>query len=159
MVPATDATDATGNDLSSIPPRISFRIQSFRTALRSRWQIACFRDAAGRQPVVDYISTLTNLDDLQLIFHVLQRLSRVGLDLIDTKMAKHIDGPIFELRKDRHRIMFARDTQRNRFVLLSTFYKDTQKTPWEEIERAHTNWNDYLNTGSCEVYAVPFDEF
>ena len=153
------ATHATGNDLTPIPPRISFNIRSLRTRRRCRWQIACFRDAAGHQPVADYISALTNLDDLELIFHVVQRLSRVGLDLIDTKMAKHIEGPLFELRKDRHRILFARDTERNRFVLLSTFYKDTQKTPWEEIDRAHEYWHDYLSTGRCEIYAVPFDEF
>jgi phage-related protein len=124
-----------------------------------RWRIACFRDLAGCQPVVDYISALTDIDDLELIFHVIQRLSRVGLDLVDTKMAKHIDGPIFELRKNRHRIMFAEDTKNPRFVLLSAFYKDSQKTPPEEIEKAHTYWDEYRSTGSCEIFAVPFDEF
>ena len=124
-----------------------------------RWQIACFRDAAGRQPVIDYLSALTNVDDMELIFHVFQCLSRVGIDLVDTKMAKHIDGPIFELRKDRHRIMFARDMQRGRFVLLSTFYKNSQKTPREEIERAQIYWNDYLSTGRCEIFVVPLEEF
>lgn len=153
------ATHSTGNDLTPTPPGISFNIRSLRIRRRRRWQIACFRDAAGHQPVADYISALTNLDDLELIFHALQCLSRVGLDLVDTKMAKHIDGPIFELRKDRHRIMFAGDGERNRFILLSTFYKNTQKTPWEEIDRAYAYWHDYLNTGRCEIYAVPFDEF
>jgi len=153
------ATHATGNDLTSSPPRISFSIRSLRIRRRRRWQIACFRDATGHQPVIDYISSLTNLDDLELIFQVVQRLSRVGLDLVDTKMAKHIDGPLFELRKDRHRIMFAWDTLRNRFVLLSTFYKNTEKTPLEEIERAYIYWKDYLSTGRCEIYIVPFDEF
>ena len=153
------ASHATGNDLTFIPLGMSFKIYSLRAGMRRPWQIACFRDAAGRQPVIDYISALTNLDDLELIFQVLQCLSRVGLDLIDTKMAKHIDGPLFELRKDRHRIMFARDGERNRFILLSTFYKNTQKTPWEEIDRAYAYWHDYLNTGRCEIYAVPFDEF
>jgi phage-related protein len=74
-------------------------------------------------------------------------------------MAKHIDGPLFELRKDRHRILFARDIRMSRFVLLSTFYKDSQKTPLEEIERAQIYWNDYLSTGRCEIFAVPWDEF
>ena len=153
------ASHATGNDLTSIPPEISFNISSLRICRCRRWQIACFRDAAGHQPVVDYISTLTNLDDLELIFHGVQRLSRLGLDLVNTKMVKHIDGPLFELRKDRHRIMFARDAQRSRFVLLSPFYKCTEKTPLEEIEKAQIYWSDYLRTGRCEIYAVPFDEF
>jgi phage-related protein len=149
------ATGKTGNDLS-------YRRMGTALVRRihpKRWQIACFRDAAGRQPVIDYISSLTNLDDLQLIFHVVQHLSHVGLDLVDTKMVKHIEGPIFELRKDRHRIMFAGDMQRNRFVLLSTFYKDSEKTPREEIERAQTYWMDYLNTGRCEIFAVRWEEF
>src|SRR5512145_1708413 len=100
------ATDASGNDLT-------YRLIEAALVhrhLHKRWQIACFRDASGRQPVIDYISTLTSLDDLELICHVVQCLSQVGLGLVDTKMAKHIEGPIFELRKDRHRIMFARDT-------------------------------------------------
>lgn len=130
-----------------------------RRSHHKRWQIACFRDACGRQPVIDYISALTSLDDMELIFHVVQCLSRVGLDLVDTKMAKHIEGPIFELRKDRHRIMFARDTKMKRFVLLSTFYKRTYQTPLEEIEKAQAYWNDYLKTGNCEIFAVLFDGF
>ncbi len=147
--------DATGNDLTY--RRISTAL--VRRSHHKRWQIACFRDAAGHQPVIDYISALTNLDDLQLIFQVVQHLSHVGLDLVDTKMVKHITGPIFELRKDRHRIMFARDMKRSRFVLLSTFYKDSQKTPLEEIEKAQIYWNDYLSTGSCEIFAVLSEEF
>ena len=147
-------TDTKGNDLTYRILYSSLTVHHHRS-----WQIACFCDAAGHQPVVDYISALTNLDDLHLIFHVVQRLSRVGLDLVDTKMAKHIDGPLFELRKDRHRIMFATDSNMKRFVLLSPFYKDSQKTPLEEIERAQIYWNDYLSTGRCEIFAVPLEEF
>lgn len=146
-------TDEAGNDLTY---QIIHRAMTIHH--RKRWQIACFCDAAGRQPVIDYIAALTNLDDLHLIFHVVQRLSHVGLDLVDTKMAKHIDGPLFELRKDRHRILFATDPRLKRFVLLSTFYKDSQKTPLEEIERAQIYWNDYLSTGRCEIFALPFGE-
>ena len=149
------AKDASGNDLT-------YRLIEAALVRRNhqkRWQIACFRDASGRQPVIDYISALTSLDDLELIFHVVQCLSRVGLGLMDTKMAKHIEGPIFELRKDRHRIMFARDMDRKRFILLSTFYKRSYETPLDEIEKARAYWNDYVKTGSCEIFAVLFDEF
>jgi phage-related protein len=149
------AMDATGNDLTYW--RISAAL--VRRSHHKRWQIACFRDETGRQPVIDYISALTNPDDLELIFHVVQHLSHVGLDLVDTKMVKHITGPIFELRKDRHRIMFARDMKRSRFVLLSTFYKNSQKTTLEEIEKAQIYWNDYLSTGSCEIFAVLHEDF
>ena len=147
------ATDAKGNDLT-------YRLIETALVRRhhpKRWQIACFRDASGRQPVMDYLFALTSLDDMQLICRVVQRLSYVGLGLMDTKMAKHIEGPIFELRKDRHRIMFARDVERCRFVLLSTFYKNTYHTPLDEIEKAQRYWSDYLKTGSCEVFAVLLD--
>lgn len=59
-------------------------------------------------------------------------------------MAKHIDGPIFELRKDRHRILYCQDGPR--FVLLSAFLKRTQKTPLVEIEQAHKLYKEYLLT-------------
>ncbi len=147
------ATDASGNDLT-------YRLIEaalVRRSHRKRWQIACFRDSSGRQPVIDYISTLNNLDDMELIFHVVQCLSRVGLDLMDTKMAKHIEGPIFELRKDRHRIMFARDMKRYRFILLSTFYKNSSHTPLDEIKKAQLYWDDYLKTGNCESFVVLLD--
>ena len=147
------ATNTSGNDLTYHLVERAL----VRRSRRQRWQIACFRDASGHQPVIDYISGLTSLDDMDLIFHVVQCLSRVGLGLVDTKMAKHIEGPIFELRKDRHRIMFARDMERKRFVLLSTFYKKTDQTPLEEIQRAQAYWNDYLKTENCEVFAVMLD--
>jgi len=44
-------------------------------------------------------------------------------------------------------------------VLLSTFYKNSQKTPLEEIEKAQIYWNDYLSTGSCEIFAVLHEDF
>ena len=147
------AKDSSGNDLT-------YRLIEAALVYRAhpkRWQIACFRDASGRQPVMDYLFALTSLDDMQLICRVVQRLSYVGLGLMDTKMAKHIEGPIFELRKDRHRIMFARDMEKYRFVLLSTFYKNSYHTPLDEIEKAQLYWNDYLKTGSCETFVVLLD--
>jgi phage-related protein len=149
------STDASGNDLT-------YRLIEAALVRRNhhtRWQIACFRDASGRQPVIEYLYSLTNLDEMKLIIHVVQCLSRAGLGLVDTKMAKHIEGPIFELRKDRYRIMFARDMKTHRFVLLSTFYKKTYQTPLEEIEKAQAYWNEYLITGGCDIFRVPFDEY
>ena len=127
--------------------------------MRSRWQIACFMDDTGCEPVVEYMFDEKNEKDLSVMIAVIQRLSRVGLELVDTKMAKHIHGSIYELIKDRHRIMFAEDKSKERFVLLSAFLKETQKTPPEEIEKAHHNWDDYLLTENCEVFKIPVDDF
>ena len=125
----------------------------------SRWQIACYIDDAGCQPVVEYMFDNKNETDLSVMIAVIQRLSRVGLELVDTKMAKHIDGPIYELIKDRHRILFAEDAPKARFVLLSAFLKETQKTPPEEIEKAHSYWKNYLRTENCEVFKIPVEDF
>lgn len=152
----TLATDASGNDLTYRLIEAAL-VRRKRHKHHKRWQIACFRDASGRQPVTEYLYSLTNLKEMELIFHVVQCLSSAGLGLVDTKMAKHIEGPIFELRKDRYRIMFARDMEKHRFVLLSTFYKKSCHTPFEEIEKAQAYWNDYLKTGSCEIFAVLHD--
>ena len=127
--------------------------------MRSGWEIACYKDADGLVPVIEYIFDGKNETDLAVMIAVIQRLSRVGLKLIDTDMAKHIEGPIFELRKDRHRIMFADDTTKGRVVLLSAFAKETHKTPPEKIEEAQANWEDYLRTERCDVFWVPVDDF
>jgi phage-related protein len=127
--------------------------------MRRRWQIACYIDKEDQRPVVNYMFDDTNEKDLMVMIAVIQRLSRVGQELIDTDMAKHIEGPIFELRKDRHRIFYAEDKTKGRFVLLSAFLKETQKTPIEKIEEAKNNLQDYLKAGNCEIFEVPFDDF
>ncbi len=127
--------------------------------MHSRWQIACYKDPTGSLPVIEYMFADKNETDLDVMIGDIQRLSRVGQILVETNAAKHIDGPIFELRPNRHRIMYAEDKSNNRFVLLSAFLKATQKTPLEEIEKAHRNWADYLRTGNCEVFRLPIDDF
>lgn len=122
------------------------------------WQIACFIDAKGNNPVSAYMFDEKNLTDLEVMINVIQRLSHVGQDLIDTNMAKHIDGPIFELRKDRHRIMYAEDSINNRFVLLSAFLKETQKTPPKEMEKAYRHWKEYSRTGKCQIFRLPYED-
>jgi len=125
--------------------------------MRRRWQIASYIDTTGCQPVVEYMYNSTNINDLDVIIGDIQRLSRVGQDLVETNAAKHIDGSIYELRPNRHRIMYAEDKSKNRFVLLSAFLKNTQKTPPEEIKKAHQYWEDYLRTGNCEILNFGFD--
>ncbi len=127
--------------------------------MRKRWQIACYIDKNNRRPVVEYMFDDKNGKDFMVIIAVIQRLSRVGTDLVDTEMSKHIDGPIFELRKDRHRIFYAEDMNNTRFVLLSAFLKETQKTPPENIQEAQDYWRDYLKTGKCEVFEIPYEDF
>ena len=55
---------------------------------------------------------------------------------------KHLDGDIWELRPLRDRILFAY-WNNNSFIILSHFFKQTQKTPKREIERAKRYLEDY----------------
>ena len=56
---------------------------------------------------------------------------------------KHLDNDIWELRPLRDRILFAY-WDNNRFILLSIFMKQTQKTPQREIDKAKRNLEDFI---------------
>ena len=55
---------------------------------------------------------------------------------------KKLDKEIWELRPLRDRILFA-SWYNNKFILLSVFMKQTQKTPKVEIEKAKRLLEDY----------------
>ncbi len=121
-----------------------------------RWPIAFFVAQDDTCPVFEYMFDGKNEKDLSTIINVIQRLSRVGNDLIDTNMAKHIDWPICELRKDRHRIFYAQDDQ-GIFILLSAFLKETQQTPRNKIEEAKRNYEEYLELKNRMEFDIPYD--
>ena len=56
---------------------------------------------------------------------------------------KKLNNDIWELRPLRDRILFA-SWCNNKFVLLSVFMKQTQKTPIQEIEKAEKLLQDYI---------------
>ena len=60
---------------------------------------------------------------------------------------KHLDNDIWELRPLRDRILFAY-FDNNKFILLSIFIKQTQKTPQREIEKAKKLLEDYKKRGN-----------
>lgn len=106
-----------------------------------RYRIYYYSDENGNTPAEDYILSVNNLSELNVIIKSVQRLSRVGLDLLGTNSADNITQEIFELRPNRHRILFSRDG--NRFILLSAFLKNTKKTPEDEIIQAEQYREDY----------------
>ena len=63
---------------------------------------------------------------------------------VSTPYIKHLDTEIWELRPLRDRILFAY-WDNNKFILLSYFMKQTQKTPSREIEKAKRLLKDYKN--------------
>jgi len=64
--------------------------------------------------------------------------TRVGEPVV-----KHIDGPLWELRPIKNRIIFFY-WKDNKFVMLHHFIKKTNKTPQGEIERAKAKMKDYI---------------
>ena len=68
-------------------------------------------------------------------------LSECGLTLTEPYIKK-IDKEIWELRPLRDRILFA-SWCNNKFILLSVFMKQTQKTPKNEIEKAQMLLEEY----------------
>lgn len=111
--------------------------------MRKPWEIAFYEEEDGSRPVFEYIFQRGhNEKDIAVMVAVLQRLEYVGPDLEDTQMAIALDDTIWELRKDRHRIMFARCGRV--FVLLTAFLKSTQKTPPDQIALAHRRFDRWL---------------
>ena len=77
------------------------------------------------------------------IIAYIDMLSKYGLEL-GTQYIKHIDNNIWELRPIRDRILFSY-LNNNKFILLTIFMKQTQKTPSREIERAKRNLENFFN--------------
>ena len=121
--------------------------------MKRRYSVVLFVDHQGNNPILEYLLDQKNEKDLSVLINVIQRLAYVGQDLLDTNMAKPIEGPLFELRKDRHRIFYAKFGPR--FVLFSAFLKNTQKTPPREIQIAMNYYQEYTETGNCQEFNFP----
>ncbi len=111
----------------------------------SRWIIEFYQDAEGHIPVQEYMFEGNDERRVALLINVIQRLQVLGPEIQGTDMDKLIEGPIRELRKDRHRILYGRDG--NRFVLLAAFMKKTDKTPPEQITLAQGRFEEHLRKG------------
>jgi phage-related protein len=108
----------------------------------SKWIVEFYENGDGVKPVQEYIMEGNDSKRIALLINVIQRLENLGPDLQGTNMDKYIDGPIRELRKDRHRILYGR--KGNTFVLLTAFLKKTDKTPNEQIELAQQRFAEHL---------------
>ncbi|OXM82945.1 type II toxin-antitoxin system RelE/ParE family toxin [Paenibacillus rigui] len=60
------------------------------------------------------------------------------------KFTKHIQGKLWELRPDDHRVFFFL-WNGNHIVLLHSFRKETKKTPKAEIEKAQRELEDWVS--------------
>lgn len=111
------------------------------------FDIEIYEDKNGKSDVYEYIQRLNkskskeNRQKLKKINMYIELLSEYGLTLTEPYIKK-LDKEIWELRPLRDRILFA-SWCNNKFVLLSVFMKQTQKTPRSEIEKAKRLLKDY----------------
>lgn len=110
-----------------------------------------YRDKNGNEPILDYLRALRSKHDkdsrikANKINDYIEALSQYGIALGEPYL-KHLDGPIWELRPIRDRILFAAWVNGS-FVLLHCFMKKTQKTPAREIEQAKRELADLIERG------------
>lgn len=112
------------------------------------YHIEFYEDKNGKSEIIEYIKILRSKKDnkdarikLSKIVSYIDQLSDKGLQL-GQPYIKHIDNEIWELRPLSDRILFA-SWCNNKFILLSIFRKQTQKTPKHEIEKAKKLLEDY----------------
>ena len=115
------------------------------------YEIEFYEDIHGKSEVYEYIQHLQNnfnkenKQKLKKIYMYIDLLSQEGLKLTEPYIKK-IDKEIWELRPLRDRILFS-SWYNNKFILLSVFMKQTQKTPRREIEKARKLLEDYKKRG------------
>lgn len=115
------------------------------------YKINYYRDKNGHNEFEDYFLKLKEKTrtskDARIKFGVIQRyityLQRYGTHSLPKECAKLIKDDIWELRPDKHRILyfyFKDDT----YVLLHHFIKKTLKTPNREIKKAIKERDEYV---------------
>ena len=102
-----------------------------------------YKDRRGKEPVLDYIQSLTRREDKDSRIKATKILSYIKYLRKEEQNSgepyvKHLDDEIWELRPLKDRILFA-SWQDDGFVLLHHFVKKTQKTPQREIAKAKRN--------------------
>lgn len=111
------------------------------------FEIEFYEDKNGISEVYDYIKMLKsnnskeNRIKARKIDLYLSLLEERGL-MIGEPYLKRIDKEIWEIRPLRDRILFA-SWYGNKFIILSVFMKQTNKTPRREIEKAKRYLKDY----------------
>ncbi len=118
------------------------------------FEIILYKDKNGISEIEQYIIKLRNNPNknsrikFDKIMAYISILRSEGLS-IGEPYIKHIEGAIWELRPLRDRILFA-SWCNNRFVLLSIFIKQTQKTPKREIQKAKRLLEDFKKRSASD---------
>jgi len=115
-----------------------------------KYTIEFYEKANGKSEIWDFLEKLrlksksskdARIQYNQILLYI-QLLQNNGT-ILSENITKHIDENIWELRPGNNRIFyFLHD--KNKFILLHSFRKKTQKTPYREIAKAKAERDDYL---------------
>lgn len=116
------------------------------------YEVVIYEDQFGNSELKDWLRELKHRKDkgikearvtLNQIHYCIERIKLEGT-YAPKEIAKHIIDDIWELRPDKHRVMFFQATE-GKFILLNHFRKETQKTPPKQIRKAlqlRDDWNN-----------------
>lgn len=96
--------------------------------MREQYTVVHFTYNDGYDPVEEFLESLKNTNQWEIIMSTIARLENIGLLLCSTKSAKKFDltNKLYELTKGDYRVVFYADG--NKFVLLHGFSKFCGKT-------------------------------
>lgn len=113
-----------------------------------KYEVNIYRTESGNCPVEKYIEDMVKKKqekDLLQIKTYIDRLSEYGMSInnVFPQSIRKLEGDIYELRPDNHRIVFFY-FDGNTFVLLHAFKKQHGKAPPHEIRKAQQEMKDYI---------------
>ncbi len=109
------------------------------------WSIVFYTEPSGSDPVAEFLRSLDLRTQARFEWSMEQLLVR-NVQAREP-LVKHLDGPIWELRRESNtnifRLLYAFLPGR-RILILHGFQKKTQKTPRREIDLAQTRLTRFL---------------
>ena len=105
------------------------------------WSVAFYVGSSGRSPVTEYLASIS-LAERAKVARYLELLREFGPSLA-MPQARHIEGKLWELRPDAHRLFYAMLSER-RCIVLHAFRKTSRKAPRREIEQALRRLDDFI---------------
>jgi phage-related protein len=119
--------------------------------MNKTWIVEFYRDAAGREPVVEFFDGLPDSAQAKVVRH-LELLSTYGV-LLKQPYTKQVRGKIREIRVTDKigaiRVLYFGYTE-GRFILLHGIIKKTNKTPARAIDIAEKRMKDFLARNEVE---------
>ncbi len=115
-----------------------------------KYTIEFYEKANGKSEIWDFLEKLrlksktskdARIQYKQILLYI-QLLQDNGT-ILSENITKHIEENIWELRPGNNRIFYFLHNK-NKFILLHSFRKKTQKTPQREITKAKIERDDYL---------------